>query len=127
MIRKSTLLWVALTGAVGFGLYHLKHEVQALEDDLFRLNRTILAEQEAIHVLRAEWSYINQPARLQALSSRHLDLQPTKPAQLGTLAGVPARSRDTVTTPHIAQAPTPNAQGVIEPASFNRTAPAEGR
>jgi hypothetical protein len=125
MIRKSNILWVALTGAVGFGLYHLKHEVQALEDDLFRLNRAILAEQEAIHVLRAEWSYINQPARLQALTSRHLDLQPTKPAQLGTLNGVPARPRETITAPHIAQAPNtqaPNAQGVLEPAAHNPAA-----
>ena len=89
MIRLSTALWIALAGVIGFGLYHLKHQVQALEDELFRVNRTILAEQEAIHVLHAEWSYLNQPSRLQALASRHLDLQPMKPAQLGTLDSLP--------------------------------------
>ena len=89
MIRPVTLFWIALAGCVGYGLYHLKNEVQSLEDQLFRVNRTILAEQEAIHVLRAEWSYLNQPARLQALASRHLDLQPTKPNQLGTVASLP--------------------------------------
>ena len=76
MIRPSTLLWVGLAGAVGFGLFQLKHEVQALEDEMFRLNRAIIAEQQAIHVLKAEWSYINQPQRLQTLAARHLDLQP---------------------------------------------------
>lgn len=89
MIRPVTLFWIALAGCVGYGLYHLKNEVQSLEDQLFHVNRTILAEQEAIHVLRAEWSYLNQPARLQALASRHLDLQPTKPNQLGTVASLP--------------------------------------
>jgi hypothetical protein len=91
MIRPTTVLWMGLAGAVGFGLFQLKHEVQALEDEMFRLNRSIVAEQQAIHVLKAEWSYINQPQRLQALASRHLDLQPMKPAQLGGLADLPVR------------------------------------
>jgi hypothetical protein len=91
MIRPGNIFWVGLAFTLGYGLYHLKHEVKALEDELFRLNRQILAEQQAIHVLRAEWSYINQPQRLQSLTQRHLDLQPTKPAQIGTLAALPAR------------------------------------
>lgn len=91
MIRVSTALWGALAAVVGFGLFQLKHEVQELEDELFRLNRAVLAEQQAIHVLKAEWSYINQPQRLQSLAARHLELQPMQPAQLGTLAALPAR------------------------------------
>lgn len=91
MIRLSTVLWVALAGAIGFGLFQLKHQVQAYEDELFRLNRAILAEEQAIHVLKAEWSYINQPQRLQALAARHLDLQPVKPAQIGSLGDLPPR------------------------------------
>lgn len=89
MMRLSTLFWIVLAGALGFGLYHLKQEVAAQEDQLFRLNRQILAEQEAIHVLHAEWSYINQPSRLQSLASRHLDLRPTKTMQLGALKTLP--------------------------------------
>jgi hypothetical protein len=94
MIRLSNFVWVALAGVVGFGLFHLKHQVQELEDEMFRLNRTILEEQQAIHVLKAEWSYINQPQRLQSLASRHLDLQPAKPAQLGTFADLPRRGEE---------------------------------
>lgn len=110
MIRPATLFWIALAGCVGYGLYHLKNEVQALEDELFRVNRTILAEQEQIHVLRAEWSYLNQPARLQALASRHLDLQPTKPSQLGTIANLPPLPQDAL-PPALAALPTPPAPG----------------
>src|SRR6185312_5209156 len=54
MIRPTTLLWMGLAGAVGFGLFKLKHEMQALEDEMFRLNRAIVGEQQSIHVLRAE-------------------------------------------------------------------------
>ena len=111
MIRPATAFWIVLAGCAGFGLYHLKHEVQALEDQLFRVNRSILAEQEAIHVLHAEWSYMNQPARLQALAARHLDLQPTKPAQLGTLATLPRLGGDAplvATAPGHPAVPTPS-------------------
>jgi hypothetical protein len=109
MIRLSTLLWIALAGAVGFGVFQLKHEMQALEDELFRLNRSIMAEQQAIHVLKAEWSYINQPDRLQALVKRHLDLEPVRPAQLGTLADLPERHDNIPATMFAA---TPSLKGV---------------
>ncbi|MBL8834780.1 MAG: hypothetical protein JNL66_00980 [Alphaproteobacteria bacterium] len=91
MIRASTFLWIGLAGAVGVGTYQLKHRVQALEDDLFRLNRQIVAEQDAIHVLRAEWAYINQPQRLEALAQRHLAMQAMVPTQMGQVADLPRR------------------------------------
>jgi hypothetical protein len=90
MIRIATWLWIAIAGVMGYGLYQLKHEVIALENELFRLNRQIVQEQQNIHVLKAEWSYINQPQRLQALAQRHLDLQPMAPRQLGRLETLPA-------------------------------------
>ncbi|MBI3503459.1 MAG: hypothetical protein HY059_01355 [Proteobacteria bacterium] len=90
MIRIATWLWVAIAGVMGYGLYQLKHEVIALENELFRLNRQIVQEQQNIHVLKAEWSYINQPQRLQALAQRHLDLMPMTPRQIGRLEALPA-------------------------------------
>jgi hypothetical protein len=111
MIRLSNLVWVTLAVVVGFGLFQLKHQVQELEDEMFRLNRTILAEQQAIHVLKAEWSYINQPQRLQSLASRHLDLQPMKPTQFGTLADLPIRGDETA----LATAKQPQSSGKKAP------------
>ena len=115
MIRLSTLLWFGLAAVTGFGLFHLKHEVQALEDELIRLNRSILAEHEAIHVLKAEWSYVNQPQRLQALANRHLDLKPMRPEQLGSVADVPVRgASDDTATPvpdNLAKQSAPAAKG----------------
>ena len=96
MIRISTLAWVGLVAVAGFGVFQLKHEVQALEDEMFRLNRAVLAEQKAIHVLRAEWSYMNRPERLQSLAARHLDLQPVQPGKIVALADLPVRNADTM-------------------------------
>jgi hypothetical protein len=90
MIRLATLLWIAIAGAMGYGLYQLKHEVMSLEAALGRLDRQIVREQENIHVLRAEWAYTNQPQRLQALAERHLDLAPMNPRQFGRLDALPA-------------------------------------
>ncbi len=119
MIRASTFLWIGLAGAVGVGTYQLKHRVQALEDDLFRLNRQIVAEQDAIHVLRAEWAYINQPQRLEALAQRHLAMQAMVPTQMGQVADLPRRPPPPATPPApvIAAAPATAAPAPAAPAA----------
>ena len=106
MIRAATILWIALAGAVGFGLFQLKHQVRALDEELLRLNRQIAAEHQTIHVLKAEWSYVNQPQRLEALAQRHLDLTPMKPRQLMHIAELPSRPAEDAA---IASPPTPPA------------------
>lgn len=96
MIRRSTVLFLVLAAAIGFGLFKLTFEVQGLETDLHRLNRAILAEDEAIHVLDAEWSYLNEPTRLEALAKRHLALRTANEARMRTLADLPGRGNDVV-------------------------------
>lgn len=91
MIRRSTAIWLLLAGLVGFSVFQLKHEVQTLDDEIGKLNRAILVEQQAIHVLRAEWSYLSQPTMLMEMTRRHLDLQPMQPDQLARLSDLPRR------------------------------------
>ena len=74
-MRRSTLLWSVLSVAVVVGLFVIKHRVQDLEDQLQALNAEILADREATQVLEAEWSYLNQPARLEALSRKLLGMK----------------------------------------------------
>ncbi len=89
MIPRSGLMWLGLALAIGGGLFDLKHDVQSFEDELNRLNRAMSAEQQAIHVLKAEWSLMNQPARLQGLAARHLDLVAMDPRQIVQVADLP--------------------------------------
>jgi hypothetical protein len=91
MIRASALIWAGLVVLAGLFLYQVKHDVQALEDELATLNRRILATQDRIHVLRAEWSLLNEPARIGDLAQRHLALAPMRPDQFARPADIAAR------------------------------------
>jgi cell division protein FtsL len=85
------VFWSVLAALVGFGLFHVKYQVQALEDRLAQLNRSIVHEQEQIHVLHAEWTYLDRPERIEELSKKFLDLAPPKPDQIGSIAQLPMR------------------------------------
>ena len=85
MKRVTRLLWPLLLAGLLFGLYNLKAEVEAQEKDLARIQRAIEDEREAIQVLRAEWSYLNQPDRLRRLAAHRLDLQPAMQRQLASM------------------------------------------
>ncbi len=106
---RSTCLWLALAAMVGFGLFHVKYEVQRLESELHQLNSQILKEQRQIHVLKAEWAYLNRPSRLSALARSHLDLVPMDSAHAGSIKDLPMRKPTTSPPPvpprrHIARA-----------------------
>ena len=75
IVRRTTLLWSVLSVAVVVGLFIIKHRVQDLEDQLHALNAEILADRDATQVLEAEWSYLNQPDRLEALSRKLLGMK----------------------------------------------------
>lgn len=80
-MRRSTLLWSVLAFSVVIGLFVVKHRVQTLEDRLHALNAEIITDRDAIQVMQAEWSYLNQPARLEALSKRLLGMDAPVSAQ----------------------------------------------
>lgn len=89
MMRGMTILWAALALTVGVGLFMLKYEVQSLEDQLASLNGEIRRNQSTIHVLKAEWSYLNDPERLRQLNDRHLGMKPFRPEQIIAIADLP--------------------------------------
>ena len=70
------LLWTLVIATAGYGMFQIKFEVQALEAELTALNTDIRNREEAIRVLRAEWSYLNEPNRLATLAARYLELTP---------------------------------------------------
>lgn len=98
----STIVWSLLAGGIGVGLFFIKHEVKEQEARLGELNQEIERNQEALHVLKAEWSFLNDPARLRALSERYLSMKVLGPAQVATLDTLP---RDT-NAPMTASRPT---------------------
>ncbi len=88
MIRHTTFLFLLLAGGLSVALFSIKYQVQDLEQDLAQLNKSIYQERQSLHVLRAEWSYLNNPERLAGLARRHLNMAPITPSQLATLEEV---------------------------------------
>lgn len=82
MIRPVTLIAIILLGCCAYGLFQVKYRVQTLKRDLTEFNRQLDLEKDAIHVLRAEWAYLNQPDRLRVLAQKYLSLTPIQVTQL---------------------------------------------
>lgn len=89
MMRAATLLWAMMAAIAGTGLFLLKYQVQAEERHLRELRKDIAGSQQAIHVLKAEWSYLNDPARLREQAERHLDMRPMRANQIVTIESIP--------------------------------------
>ena len=107
MIRISAIVWVVVLALLGIGLFQVKYNVQSKERELREVRRQIEANYNAIHVLQAEWSYLNDPLRLADLTRRHTGLVPTTPGQIGDFASLPLRIEDLPLTPEVPAEPQP--------------------
>ncbi len=96
MIRPLTIVGLGLVAILTAALFQLKYEVRGLESEFTRIEAALGDEEEAIRVLGAEWSFLNRPSRLQALSDRYLVLSPLAQPQLRSLTDVPLRAAESV-------------------------------
>ncbi|WP_199698955.1 cell division protein FtsL [Oleomonas cavernae] len=126
MSRILTIAAVALAIGAAATLYQVKYEVRLLEQEARQLHQGVAREQQAIQVLSAEWAYLNQPARIQELAERYLDLKPIKAAQIGTVERLPLRP--------VAPPAAPGADGLVAdatpgagPVAVVTTKPAAGK
>src|SRR5690554_7406078 len=84
MNRLVLLLIVAVAAGIAGFLFQVKYRVQDLEQELATLNQQIRVDREAMHVLRTEWSYLNQPERISELAARHLEMGDRKSTRLNS-------------------------------------------
>lgn len=91
MKGKTWLFWGGLIATAGGILFQTSYEVQELEEKLAATNRKIVQEQESIQVLKAEWSFLNDPTRLEQLARAHLALTPVEARQFASLDIIPMR------------------------------------
>ena len=82
MIRRSIFFWAFIISLTGVSMFLIKHEVQILDAKLDQLHHDILTHQENILILTAEWSYLNQPGRIEGLARRHSNYRPTETKQI---------------------------------------------
>ena len=76
MTRMIAVIWLGAVAAMAWGLFQVKNEVRSLEAELHKTRWATKSDRETIEILKAEWSYLNQPARIADLATRHLELVP---------------------------------------------------
>lgn len=72
-------------------VYRIKMESTVQTERVIRLRADIREERNQIAALRAEWSQLTSPRRLQGLAERHLKLKPIEAAQFDQLKNLPPR------------------------------------
>ena len=100
-------------------VYRIKFDATVQAEHLAKLRSEVRHERDEIAALRAEWSDLDNPARIETLAKRFLHLKTIGPAQFDTLDRLPNRPPQDVT------ASTDPIGGIIEnfeePSTFGTT------
>ena len=91
MLRFVNICLVLGLGAVASVIYQAKYEARGLDERIIALNKQIETERDAVAVLRAEWSLLNRPERIERLAKKYIKLVPPHPQQLVLLDEVTER------------------------------------
>jgi cell division protein FtsL len=82
MKKYSNIILLLCLVATVFGLFQIKYSVQYLQKDVAEMKRQVHEETLSIHVLKAEWAYLNHPKRLSILAKKYLTMQEAKIFQI---------------------------------------------
>ena len=97
MMRLLNILVIGALVAAAAYVYKIKFESTRQAERIAKVRMEIRHEQDAIASLRAEWSKLETPSRIQELAKRHLTaLRPIDPRQFDTLRSLPERPPDLV-------------------------------
>jgi hypothetical protein len=94
MFRTTDIVLIAVMVAAAGFTYTTKHSAEAELSKLRKLEASIRFEEETIDLLKADWSLMTQPSRLQKLAEAYqseLNLVPIEAYQITTVDELPAR------------------------------------
>ena len=89
MIRLSNVAWLAVIVIAAFMLYKVKYEVQTLKNQVAETSHRLEQEKQALHVVAAEWAYLNRPERLQKLAMKYLASSDVTVSQIADIEAIP--------------------------------------
>ena len=94
IFRTTDVVLIAAMVAAAAFTYKTKYEAENQLAELNRVERQIRLERDSIDVLKADWSLLTQPARIQRLVENYkeqLALQPVESTQVGSISELPQR------------------------------------
>ncbi len=74
MMRTINITLVLSALVMAFALYKVKYDALDSVREIATLKADIAREREAINILRAEWSHLNQPERVERLAKKYIGL-----------------------------------------------------
>ena len=94
MFRASDMVLIAVMVSAAAFTYKTKQDAENLADSVRKLEASIRYEEDSIDLLRADWSLLIQPGRVQKLVETYhadLPLQPVEPQQYARIDELPMR------------------------------------
>jgi cell division protein FtsL len=98
-MRLLNFCVVALLVAAAAYVYEIKFESTLRAERVAKMRGDIQRERDAIAALRAEWTTLENPARIQGLARRHLRLRPADASQYDALDRLPEKPPTIVQPP----------------------------
>lgn len=89
--RMTAFILFVIGVSLTVGLYYVKTRAQSAKKEVRRLERLISQEEASLSVLKAEIAYLENPARLQELSSQHLNLEPVEVENVISMSDIAIR------------------------------------
>jgi cell division protein FtsL len=91
MIRVLNFVVIAALVCAAAYVYKIKFDSTLQAERVAKLRSEIQRERDAVAALRAEWTRLDSPARIQDLARRHLTLKPIEVSQYDGLDRLPER------------------------------------
>ena len=94
IFRTTDIVLIAVMVTAAAFTYKTKHDAENQLAELRKVQEQIRLEKDLIDVLRADWSLLTQPARLQRLAEQYqseLGLVPVEATQIGAFSELPPR------------------------------------
>jgi cell division protein FtsL len=98
LLNLCVLVLLVLAAAY---VYEIKFESTLRAERVAKMRSDAQRERDAIAALRAEWTTLENPARVQGLARRHLKLRPAEATQYDALDRLPERPPAVVQQPPI--------------------------
>jgi cell division protein FtsL len=127
MMRVLNICVIAALVLAAADVYTIKFQSTRQAQRVAKLGLEIRRERDALAALRAEWAKLDNPARIQNLTRRHLQLVPAEARQLDPLDNLSERPSDLV----VVDEPDPIGTVISNPDALDRSVtgsvPAEAR
>ncbi|MDP2206733.1 MAG: hypothetical protein Q8K65_10565 [Alphaproteobacteria bacterium] len=98
-MSKFAILWLCCAMMTGALLFQTSQHVTDGRQRLENITAEMRSEEDTLRVLQAEWSYLNQPERLEKLAAQYLKLAPMKGRQFAAAASLPLRPAAPIAEP----------------------------